>query len=225
MHWLENWIVPPKCVLTNEGALGLDLSANIVEGFKRPQNVCPQCCEPSIDGELCGACITQPPSFDRTQVGFYFEEELVELVHALKYQNQVAYARLLAELMIEHIDVQGVELLLPVPIHSLRWRERGFNQAELIAKSLGHELGLPVATNVIQRQKSTLSQTGLTATSRMNNLKGAFSVNIENLQGISKIALVDDVITTGATMSAIASTIKKSMESIQVEAWAVAKTK
>jgi len=225
MHWLENWLIPPKCVLTNERAVALDLLAEIIAGLKRPEHVCPQCCEPSSDGELCGACLTRPPSFDRTQVGFYFEKEMVELIHALKYQKQVAYARLLAEMMVEYIDFDGVELLLPVPIHPLRWRERGFNQAELIAKSLGHELGLPVATDVLNRYKSTLSQTGLTASRRLNNLKGAFSVDAERLQGATKVALVDDVITTGATMSALASSIKKRVENIQIEAWAVAKTK
>ena len=123
MHWLEDWIIPPKCVLTNERAVGLDLSPSIVAGLKHPEQVCPQCCEPSLDSMLCGACLTQAPSFDRTQVGFYFDNELVDLVHGLKYQKQVAYARLLAEMMANHIDIGAVELLLPVPIHPLRWRE------------------------------------------------------------------------------------------------------
>lgn len=224
MHWLENWVMPPHCVLTGEKGAGLDLSPSVIKSLKKPQAVCPQCCEFSADGKLCGACLTQPPAFDQTQVGFYFAGDLVELVHGLKYGKHLAYARLLAELLVEHLNKRNVEALIAVPVHPKRWRSRGFNQAQVIAESLAKELKLPVLNNVVERVKDTPSQTGLSAAMREKNLQGAFKVNANGLNGFNRVALVDDVITTGATMEHLARLIKKQTGIERVEAWAVAKT-
>ncbi len=225
MHWLENWLLPAKCVLTGESGSGVDLAPRLVEALKEPGNVCPQCCEPSLDNRLCGACISTPPAFDRTQVGFYFENEMIELVHALKYGKQAAYGRLLAELMQARLDSSKVSALVAVPIHPLRWRERGFNQAQLIAESLAELFDLPLLTGAVSRVKQTSTQTGLTALQRRTNLQGAFEVNAELLAGYSAIALVDDVITTGATMNSLAARVKREAGMAYIEAWAIAKTK
>ena len=128
--------MPPRCVVTGEKGAGLDLSEAVIQSLKKPQGVCLQCCEFSADGEVCGTCMSSPPAFDRTQVGYYFAGDLVTLVHDLKYAKQLAYARILAELLVENIEVGQLEALVAVPIHNKRWRSRGFNQAQLIAQSL-----------------------------------------------------------------------------------------
>jgi|ACQI01.1.fsa_nt_gi ComF family protein len=224
MHWLENWLLPAKCVLSDTPGDGLDLSFETIEALKKPEKVCPQCCEFSEDSSLCGPCIATPPAYDRTQVGFYFEGDLLPLIHGLKYQNRVAYARLLAELLAPKLQNQKVEALIAVPLHIKRWRERGYNQAELIAESLAKELGLPVLKNSVERVKPTPSQTGLSKKLRQHNLAGAFRVNTTELEGYQSIALVDDVITTSSTMNALAKQIKKSSNINYIEAWAIAKT-
>lgn len=225
MHWLESWVLPPRCVLSDEQGLDLDLSPLHINALKQPHQVCPQCCEPSADKKLCGACLTMPPFYDRTRVGYYFDSPLDELIHQFKYANQVSHARLLAELCVEHFKNSDVGALVAVPIHPKRRRERGYNQAQLLAKELGRLLAIPVLPKAISRVKATPSQTGLSKKQRQANLNQAFAVNAPQLQGLQKIALVDDVITTGATMQALAKQIKAHTQIAWIEAWAVAKTK
>ena len=225
MHWLEKWLIPTRCVLTGLPTSERDLSGDLVAKWSRPQAVCPQCCELSALGEVCGACLTHPPAFDRTQVGFYFGQELVELIYGLKYQNQLSYTRLLGELLAERVELAGVEAIIAVPLFSKRFRDRGYNQAELIAQSMAKTLDIPYIYAAATRVKETPTQTHLTAEERRKNLKKAFAVDTEKLAGLSHIAIVDDVITTGATMQSLAQQIKAQTDIYQVEAWSVAKTK
>jgi ComF family protein len=225
VHWLEKWILPPTCVLLGEPTETQDISSHLVKQWPVPDQVCPQCCEPSARGEVCGACLLKPPAFDRTQVGFYFDRELIDLVYGLKYRNKVAYARILAELLAPRLQAEGVEALLSVPLHPVRRRQRGYNQAHLLATELSRQLRVPVIGQALQRCKDTASQTHLDAAQRRRNLEGAFVVQASLLRDIKKIALVDDVITTGATMQQLAKAIKQQSEIVHIQAWAVAKTK
>lgn len=226
MHWLENWIMPSTCVITGQAGEHLDLSQPLVENWALPVNVCPCCCEPSSMGLLCGACLTDPPAFDRTQVGFYFGKELVDLVHGLKYQRQIAYSRILADVLAERLQAESVEALLAVPLHAKRRRSRGYNQAELIAQALSKKLQIPLLSGrAAQRVKDTPSQTHLDAQQRRRNLKGAFQVDIGSFEGLQQIALIDDVITTGATMQQLAKSIKTHTQVKSIQAWAICKTR
>lgn len=225
MHWLENWLLPPKCVLTGELTGDKDISPKLVNKWPVPKKVCQQCCEPTSDGLLCGTCLAKPPAFQQTQVGFYFDEELVDLIHGLKYQSQPAYARILAELLADKVDANGVEAIVAVPLYITRFRDRGFNQAELIAESLAKTLHIPLIKQAVSRVKDTPSQTHLNARQRRSNLKNAFEVKADNFIGFKSVALLDDVITTGATMESLAKKIKKQTSIETIQAWAVAKTK
>ena len=225
MHWLEKWLIPPRCVLTGLPTFEQDLSTELVANWKRPQAVCPQCCEPSALSRVCGACITKPPAFERTQVGFYFDKELVDLVHGLKYQNKLSYARVLGELIAELVDLDNVEAIISVPLNPKRFRDRGYNQAELIAESFAKAVNIPYIYAATKRIKDTPSQTHLNAEQRRKNLKKAFEIDVKKLAGLSNIAIVDDVITTGATMQSLAEQIKAQTDVKTIQAWAVAKTK
>jgi len=225
VHWLERWVLPPTCVLTGELTEQQDLSKEVVQEWDRPSAVCPQCCELSAHSQICGACLTAPPAFDQTQVGFYFDHELVELIHGLKYQNKLAYARLIGECLAEQIQPGLVEAIIEVPLYPKRFRDRGYNQAELIAESLAKSLAIPFIKHSVKRIKDTPSQTHLNSQQRRQNLKNAFAVMPEKLAGLSHIAIVDDVITTGATMQSLAETIKQETKIQTVQAWSVAKTK
>ena len=228
MHWFERWLMPPTCVVTGKPSQYFDLHSDIVEGLKQPKDDCPQCGESSIGAKVCGACIAQPPCFERTRIGFYFEGEVIDLVHGLKYQRQLAYARLLAELFIKsecHAQEAKVDALIAVPTHRFRRRERGFNQAERLAENLGKILGVPVLKKVASRVKATPSQTGLSLSKRKQNLQGAFNITELNLNAYNKVALVDDVITTGATMNALAKKLHNAYPHLQIEIWSIAKTR
>ena len=225
MHWLESWFLPPKCVLTGEFTSDKDISPKLVNKWPVPKKVCPQCCEPTSDCLLCGTCLANPPAFERTQVGFYFGDELVDLIHGLKYQSKPAYARVLAELLADKLEVINVDAIVAVPLYVTRFRDRGFNQAELIAESLAKTLHIPLIKQAVSRVKDTPSQTHLNARQRRSNLKNAFEVKADKFEGFKSVALLDDVITTGATMQSLAQKIKKQTSVETIQAWAVAKTK
>ena len=225
MKMLEKWLLPPTCVITHESTELYDLSERALNSLTKPEEVCPRCCEPSVNAEMCGACITKPPSFDRTQVGYYFAEPLSQLIYDLKYHQQSANARLLAEVVAEYFDTANIEALVPVPIHPLRRRTRGYNQAELIARALGKLLEIPVLSLDLKRVKDTPSQTHLTAKQRHQNLTKAFQMEANGSDKLNRIALIDDVITTGATMQALAKLIRTKTGVNHIEAWAIAKTK
>ncbi|CAN8140028.1 competence protein ComFC [uncultured Thiomicrorhabdus sp.] len=229
MHWLERWLIPPTSVLSQQAGNFCDLTEHEIAALPRIKNFCPQCAEFSLDGNLCGSCLHHPPAFDQTQVAFSFQEPVTRLIHELKYHQQMSHARLLAELF-WHEQQQGllaaeIEALLPVPIHPWRRRQRGYNQAQLLADELGRFLGVPVLDKALLRVKHTESQTHLDSNQRHQNLRGAFAVQTERLSSLKRIAIVDDVITTGATMQALAKQVKKHSAVEFVAAWAIAKTK
>lgn len=225
MHWLERWLLPPECVLTHQACEKQDISPSLVGHWPVPSEVCPQCCEPSKDSKVCGACLANPPSFERTQVGFYFDKELVELIHGLKYNSNTAYARILGELLAERIDKKGVEAIIAIPLFDQRYKDRGFNQAQLIAETVAKELNIVLLNKAVTRIKNTPSQTHLNAKQRRQNLKNAFKLDARKFLGFKNIALVDDVITTGATMQSLAELIQAKTSVDFIQAWSVAKTK
>jgi ComF family protein len=154
---------------------------------------------------LCGLCIKGEHIFDFARSALLFTRTLREIIHHLKYSDRVSLAKPLGDILKQCLDREAFtgNLVIPVPLHRSRERERGFNQAELIAA----QLGLPVATRILKRRKNTPSQTGLSRNERKRNLASAFEVMSE-VKG--RIIVVDDVYTTGSTMNEIARTLKRS---------------
>ncbi|MBU2491147.1 MAG: ComF family protein [Bacteroidetes bacterium] len=146
---------------------------------------------------------------------FIFEEEspVRSLLHGLKYQNRFRIGNFLGKILAanfeDKINNWNPDLIIPIPLHKLKKAERGYNQSYYIAKGLGKRIGIPVKTNVIIRNKFTSTQTKLNAENRKENIRNAFSV-IKEKDIIGKnIILLDDVITTGATVSECSKTLKK----------------
>ena len=141
----------------------------------------------------------------------------------MKFSGSLQFATLLAELHAEYIvssEAPLPELIVPVPLHFARMRERGFNQALELSRLLSQQLALPYSVELCSRHRSVPAQRGLSARQRRVNLRDAFMV--KSLQGVSHIALVDDVMTTGSTFNELAKAFKRAGVS-QVDVWPMAR--
>lgn len=149
---------------------------------------------------------------------YYFEERGVfqKLVHSLKYEAITVFGielgRRLGELLIEEMDVGTIGIIIPIPLHRMKLRERGYNQSESICRGISQITARPVDMKLIQRCKNTLSQTHLTADERRHNVGDAFEVTVgkESALHASTVLVVDDVMTTGSTIESVAKILKES---------------
>lgn len=186
-----------------------------------PDLRCPQCALPTPNGEVCGACLRRPPAFTRSETVYRYAPPVDHLVHALKYRGELAVARFFAERLAERLVVTPrPDLLIPMPLHPNRMRERGFNQAALIAGHLGHLLSLKMRVDACRRVRDTPPQVDLPVDARRKNLRTAFICNID-LAG-RKVALLDDVMTTGASLDELAREIRRA-GAAEIHAWSVAR--
>src|SRR5262249_6024442 len=156
----------------------------------------------------CGMCQRRTPSFDYARAAVRYDDVAREALHALKFAGRRPMAAplgdLLAGISLPEIPDGGPHLVVPVPLHRRRERERGFNQALLLARRLEKAWEIPVGSDVLVRTVATPPQTELTATARRTNVRGAFSLRRPELVVGRHIVLVDDVFTTGSTVSACA---------------------
>lgn len=210
------------------GAAGLDVCAGCWADLPRNHHSCPSCALPLPIGtppdQSCGACQRHPPPYMRCFAPFQYAGLLPHLITGLKFQARLTYARLLGELLTQALLERGQpwpELLLPVPLHSSRLRERGFNQALELARFPARALGLRLETKRCVRRLNTPPQVGLVAAARRNNLRGAFALTAP--LDVWHVALVDDVVTTGSTVAELAGLLRQAGVA-RVEVWAVAKT-
>jgi ComF family protein len=181
---------------------------------------CPQCALPSPAAALCGSCINRSPHFDATLALWRYEFPCDGLVQALKYRAQLAlagfFARSLASRPLPEVDV-----VLPMPLHRRRLAERGFNQALEIARGLARYRGTPIEPRGVLRVKNTPPQTELPYEDRAKNVRGAFLCELD-LSGAS-VAVLDDVMTTGATLNELARVLKRA-GATRVENFVIART-
>lgn len=176
--------------------------------------------------QICGSCLVNPPAFYRTQAAFYYESVAQDLIHALKFQQQLYVSRLLAEVWLDKLEIGSVEAIIPVPLHLSRLSERGFNQSLELAKQVSKLTGIPVLASVVHRVKATPSQALLDAKARQKNVKGAFSLRHDSsnpLLKLKEVVLLDDVMTTGATLNQLALTLKRVYPHLKIQAWVAAK--
>lgn len=187
------------------------------------ETACLRCGEalPDQSPGVCGRCLRRPPAFDEVLAPLRFEAPVNRLIHAFKFRGDLAAGRLLAELLADAATGRAPDLLLPVPLHPRRMRQRGFNQALEIARQLSRKQRIPVDAKLLSRTRDTPPQHTQPAKRRGANIRGAFQVNCE-LSG-AHVALVDDVLTTGHTAAEIARTLKKAGAG-RVEVWVVAST-
>lgn len=183
---------------------------------------CIVCAAPLPSGEVCGHCLQHPPAYTRTVAAFRYEFPLDSLIKALKFDERLILADFLADALAASVTLHP-DYLLALPLHPARLRERGFNQSQLIAARIARILQLPLLADAAFRVRDTPPQSSLPWRARKRNMSKAFAL----APGIDvrgkHVAIVDDVMTTGASIDALAGLLKKAGAS-EVSAWVVART-
>jgi ComF family protein len=222
-------LLPGWCVLCNSRAeRGLDLCQPCRATLPRMGSSCHRCAlplpGPAPGAGCCGACLARPP-FARAIAGWHYAAPVSGMIQRVKFEGQLHEATVLATLLAELLQAQYrteplPQLIVPVPLHWRRLLRRGHNQAGVVASVLGRLLDLPVAHGRMQRRRHTPPQTGRSRTARRRNLAGAFAARRALPP---RIALVDDVMTTGATLKALAGAARSAGAS-EIHVWLLART-
>jgi ComF family protein len=215
---LANLLFGGSCFLCRGRAQALLCPACDADLPRLARPLCPRCALDSPAGALCGRCLAQPPAYDATHAALAYEFPADALVQALKFRGELALAPLLGTLLAERVRGQRVDLVAPVPLSSVRLRRRGYNQALEIARHVRSELLEPM---LCERMRDAPPQTDLPYDERQRNVRGAFRCT-RSLVGAT-VAVVDDVMTTGATLDEMASTLKRA-GAARVVNWVVART-
>jgi ComF family protein len=183
--------------------------------------LCARCALASPGAGPCGRCLAQPPHYDATVAALAYSFPADILVHALKFRGELALAALLGRLLAQRLSPrEPVDLVVPVPLSARRLRERGYNQAMEIARHAAPP-GVRLDAHLCQRSRDTPAQVGLALEERARNVRGAF--RCERALGGATVAVVDDVMTTGATLNEVAATLKRA-GAARVVNWVVART-
>jgi len=215
-------LFPSRCILCNH-TVDSSVENKAVEIClhcynKQPFNLscCIQCALPLSEDSaktLCGRCLQKQPEYDYAHSVFRYQDDIIGLVHRLKFSEKISYASSIGEMLLSAYDLADIlktevpDCLLPVPLHPARLRQRGFNQSVEIARILSKKRAIPIELNSIVRTRSTISQTGLSAKQRQINIKGAFE--FVSKKHYKHVLIIDDVVTTGSTVNEIARLLKK----------------
>lgn len=222
--------LPHPCLLCGATTRGDPLCPGCRQDLPHlPPARCPQCALPlssqregTQGGALCGACLRRPPAFDHSVAIYAYDFPLDVLVKHFKYRGALELAAWFARDLARQTLAHGnIDMLIPMPLHAERLGERGFNQAAEITRHLARHVQLPWLPDACQRVRNTPPQAGLDQKARRRNLRGAFRCDVD-LSG-KRVALVDDVMTSGASLHELARTVKKA-GAVSVAAWVVART-
>lgn len=204
---------PAPCALCGARARdGIGLCAGCRADLPRAGVACESCGTPLPVAGRCGRCLVKPPPFDSVRSLFLYERPVTYLIHDLKFNAKLHVARTLGRMLAEHaaaLPGDRPEKLLPVPLHPKRLRERGYNQALELARPVAKHLGIPIDFTSCRKIRHVPPQSTLPADARRRNIRGAFGVDGAQL-GARHVAVIDDVMTTGATAGELARTLKKS---------------
>jgi competence protein ComFC len=203
-----DWFYPPSCCSCEK--IGKLFCDECYAAIQTPGiNSCRSCGEPILKSGICNRCRTHPPNFHALRSLGYFTGPLRDAIHSLKYQRNLGlgeYFSIPLMQVIQHERWQ-VDLVTSVPLNEKRQRERGYNQAEVLARPLARKMGIPYSSNLIKRIKNTKSQVGLSLLERQNNVADAF-LTVSTFVGCKNILIIDDVATTGSTLDACAKALK-----------------
>ena len=216
-------LIPPVCLLCGDRARFDGLCPGCRDSLPELSSQrCPVCAVPNQTADLCGRCLQQQPAYDRVVATHLYDFPVNVLVHGLKYRGNLACARPLAAALVAALDAEPYpDLVIPMPLSPARLRSRGFNQAMELARLAQREFGFRIAAHGCRRIRDSVPQAALPWKERARNVRGAFGCDLD-LAGKS-VAVVDDVLTTGATLNELAVTLKR-QGADKVVGWIVART-
>jgi len=227
---LLDGLFPQHCALCGlRSERALPLCATCEAELPANRHSCSRCAvplPPGGGGVPCGRCLAHPPAFERAVAPWLYDAHMAHLIQRWKYRRETWLTPLLAQLWRQQAPLSGaLDLIVPVPLHWRRQWWRGFNQAELLASALCRTLpelqAARLAPRLVRRTRATPRQSGIGAAGRAGNLRGAFTVcgPCANL----RVAVVDDVLTTGATAQAVARALARAGAG-PIEVWCLART-
>ena len=247
-QWLGQALLPPRCLVCElPGDGGQDLCRACRAALPWNQPACRACAlplpgpgpgsepdpgsrvrrgaVPAASGLRCGRCLRRPPPLDATVAALAYRFPLDRLLPRFKFHGDLAAGRLLGQLLADALaetspGAEGPQAIVPVPLHPRRLRERGYDQALELARPLGRALGLPVRGGGLRRVRATLAQSTLGAAARHGNVRGAFAAAPGPWP--ERVALLDDVMTTGATLGECARALRRAGVR-RGDAWVVAR--
>lgn len=226
-EWLSLILFPSQCRLCGVATgTALKLCPRCLADSPWIRNACQQCSAPlpaHAGDNHCGHCQKRPPAFDTTTALFHYRPPVDYLIKQLKFANELAIIPLLSALLSARLTTRAAplpSLLVPVPLHQIRLRERGFNQATELARRVGRELGIRSDHRLCTRNRDTRPQSLLSPNARRLNLRNAFSVQPQQVAG--HIAIIDDVMTTGHTSNELARVLKQAGAE-KIEVWVIAR--
>lgn len=233
-HWVDQcWgrLFQPCCVVClAPGSGGLCLCADCMQDLPWHQQGC-RVCGDALPGTLvpgpvasagrsCGRCLGDPPSFDRVIAALAFAPPVAGWIRRFKYHGTLYLGRLLSELFLLRCTPPRLDLIVPVPLHRDRQRLRGFNQSAELARPLARALEVPLEQGLLERCQAGIPQSTLLARDRRRAMRGVFRVR-QRVAG-ARIALMDDVLTTGATANACARALKRA-GAAEVQVWVISR--
>lgn len=218
--WLD-LVYPRLCVLCHKYIMPTEARAPLLCGecwsaiiANRPP-FCAKCSRPlqSFQDIFCGHCRQTSVYFDQAWAAAIYNENLRRLIHLFKYGGKTSLRLLFGDLILTfirtyHVPVQEFDFIVPVPLYHVRYRERGYNQARILAEIVSKAFEIPVLTQGLQRIRNTKNQARLSPKERWTNIDGAFKMRTLNFVIDRNILIVDDLFTTGATASEIARVLK-----------------
>ena len=231
-NWINNIqsrLYPPICLLCNStNTTNLDICSHCLDELPRNRHCCRICALPlsqhHSERAVCGNCLKQTPPFGSCHAAFAYSYPISGLISEFKFTGKLHNGRLLANLLINSIETCQLplpDLIIPVPLHRSRLQERGFNQAVELARPVGRHFDIPVDTHSCKRTRATGAQSNLEKKARQRNVRGAFKLT--GPIAYNHVALLDDVVTTGSTVTELARMLK--LNGVRrVDVWALART-
>jgi ComF family protein len=211
----------PPCVLCGAAVVEDRLCAPCAASLPRlPEAQCGVCALPLASGATCGTCLHHPPAYDSVSAAYAYAFPVDALIHAFKYGGNLSIAPLLGEAL-ANASSKRVDAIVAMPLAAGRLRERGFNQAQELARVIGRRLSVPVLSNACRKVADTAPQAALPWKERARNVRATFVCDAD-LSGL-RVAIVDDVMTSGATLNELARNVKRA-GAAHVSGWVVART-
>lgn len=203
-----DWVFPPECLVCKK--CGYRICPECLDGFKEIDQYCEICGRSVKIPIVCKECNANKPSFDKLRSLFEYKDNVRNAVHQIKFHNDLGLAELLGEMMNRYLNKLNwqIDLIVPLPLNERRQSQRGYNQSVLLALPIALNSGIKFAPFALERIKDTRSQVGLNATERLMNVSEAFVAN-RKIVNNKNLLIIDDVVTTGATMNAAAIAVKK----------------